>query len=109
MFSPFNAEATGLNLPTIKKIQDCIASFSDIKTAVLYGSRAMGTYKNGSDIDLCFLGDSLQQETISKLSFALDDLLLPYSFDLCVYNSIENPNLKDHIDRVGMEFFKSLP
>ena len=72
---------------------------------ILYGSRAKGNYKNGSDIDLCFFGKDLTKDIIYKIDLVLDDLLLPYSFDLSIYKDLENQELKDHIDRIGTVFY----
>jgi len=73
----------------------------------LYGSRAKGNYKPGSDIDLTLKGIGLDLKLINKISIELDDLLLPYTFDLSIYNAIDDPALIEHIERVGTTFFKS--
>jgi predicted nucleotidyltransferase len=82
-----------------------LKKFPQIEKAVLYGSRAMGTYKPGSDIDLSLFGKSLTQNLIWKISQELDDLLLPQVFDLSLFESLDNPELKDHIVRVGIMFY----
>ena len=97
-------EKSGLKLETIKSIQNVLRSNPEIKHAVLYGSRAMGTYRIGSDIDLCLKGKDLNTSLILKIENQLDDLLLPYTFDICIYDKIDNQNLIDHIDRVGISF-----
>ena len=72
----------GLKEPVIGRIQAVFASFAEVDEAILYGSRAKGNYKNGSDIDLTFKGKELNQDIIGKIDTELDDLLLPYMFDL---------------------------
>jgi len=72
----------------------------------LYGSRAKGNYKPGSVIDLTLKGYGLDLKLINKISIALDDLLLPYTFDLSIYDSIDAPALIEHIRRVGIVFYK---
>lgn len=65
-----------------------------------------GNYNNGSDIDLTLTGKNL---TISKqfsIATKLDDLLLPHKIDLSIYHKIDNPELIDHINRVGVIFYK---
>ena len=105
MFKPLVIGKTGLSEQTIKKIQGCLGQFDKIQAAILYGSRAKGNFRNGSDIDLCLLGDNLDSKIILKLDNQLDELMLPYSFDISVFDHIESQDLKDHIKRVGMIFF----
>lgn len=96
---------TGLNNDVIEKIQGVFALHSEVDEAVLYGSRAKGTYKPASDIDLTLIGTSLDLTIQQKIENELDDLLLPYKFDLSIYHQITNKDLIDHIERVGKPFF----
>lgn len=91
----------GLSDETIKAILDVFSQFPQIEKAVLFGSRAKGNFKNGSDIDICLFGD-IDLPLLQKIELQLDDLSLPYTVDLAVYNSIQNTDLKEHIDRVGV-------
>lgn len=75
-----------------------------VERVVLFGSRAKGNYRDGSDIDVCLYGNiSLAQ--IYILQDLLDDLMLPYKFDLIVYETINNLELIDHIERVGVVLY----
>lgn len=76
-----------------------------VDKAVIYGSRAKGTYKNGTDIDLTLYGNLSYQE-LMRIENELDDLLLPWSIDLSLYNHIDNPSLREHIERVGSVFYE---
>ncbi|MEI6521123.1 MAG: nucleotidyltransferase domain-containing protein [bacterium] len=96
----------GLPDMTIDKIKTVLTNFPDVEKAILYGSRAKGNYKNGSDIDLTIIGNALTLKTIYKIENALDDLLLPYKIDLSIYENITNPALTDHINRVGIIFYE---
>src|SRR5690606_13361766 len=89
----------GLPLNTIQKINDIFRKYSQIKTAIIYGSRAKGTYRNGSDIDLTLKGEKLNLGILLKIENELDDLLLPYKIDLSLHESIENKDLLEHIQR----------
>ncbi|RME15464.1 MAG: nucleotidyltransferase domain-containing protein, partial [Bdellovibrio sp.] len=60
----------------------------------------------GSDIDLCLIGDQITQEDLSLLLQCLDDLNLPYTFDIILYKDIDNSQLKSHIHRVGQVFYE---
>lgn len=96
---------SGLSSTDIQKILKVFESFPQIESALLYGSRAMGTYRDGSDIDLTLKGDPLDLKVLNRVSNALDDLLLPYQFDLSVYASLQNQDILDHIERVGVLFY----
>jgi len=92
-----------------KLMQNIIQIFSkhiEIEKVIIFGSRAKGTYKNGSDIDLAIIGD-INIQNLNLISIELDNLESPYIFDLCNYNKINNLDLKEHIDRVGKEIYKS--
>ena len=82
------------------------ARFPAVDKAVLYGSRAMGTYKVGSDIDLALYGDRLTLPQLAAISSELDDLLLPYTIDLSVFAMLNNADLREHIGRVGKVFYE---
>ncbi len=96
----------GLKDTHIEKIQSVFANYCNIDKAILYGSRAKGNYRNGSDIDLTLVGENLDLSTLLKIENELDDLLLPYKIDVSIFHKIENPDLVDHINLVGKLFFE---
>lgn len=96
---------TGLSLDSTSKICAVFKKFPQVEQAILYGSRAMGTFKSGSDIDITLIGHDLTQDLIWKIGQALDDILLPYMFDLSLFETIDNPELKEHIARVGIVLY----
>jgi len=96
----------GLPEATVAKICAILARFPAVEKAVLYGSRAKGTYKPGSDIDLTLLGDHLSSATLGKIADQLDDLLLPYQIDLSIFDQINHEGLREHIQRVGQVFYQ---
>jgi predicted nucleotidyltransferase len=96
----------GLPDEAIDAICSVFRNHPQIQMAVLYGSRAKGTYKNGSDIDLTLKGDQIDQRTRNRIDDELDDLLLPWMFDLSIYSNIENPDLIAHIDRIGIPIYQ---
>jgi len=96
----------GLRETIIEKICTVLACYSQVEKAVLYGSRAKGNYKNGSDIDLTLHGGvSLTLNVLYKIMNELDDLLLPYTIDLSIFNDIGDPDVIEHIQRVGVTFY----
>ena len=96
----------GLGDSAIEKICSVQNQFPSISKAVLYCSRSKGPNKNGSDIDLCLFGTDIDQILVYRIEESLDDLLLPYQFDLSAYSSLSNKDLIDHIDRIGVLFFQ---
>jgi len=97
---------TGLNDSDIKKIQTVLNLHQEIEKAILFGSRAKGNYKPASDIDLTLVGDELTLTIQQKIENELDDLLLPYKFDISIYHTISSNELVEHIERVGQLFFQ---
>ncbi len=91
----------GIEKTIWEKIFDVFVKTPSVDKVVLYGSRAKGTFKNGSDIDLAIFGDDFNLHLLRNLMDKLDDLLLPYTFDVVVYKDITNADLKLHIDRFG--------
>jgi type I restriction enzyme S subunit len=96
----------GLKLHTIQAIQNVFVTYPTIEKAILYGSRAKGNYRNGSDIDLTLVGENLTLSEQFTIETALDDLLLPYKIDLSLYHKMDNPDLLDHIEKVGINFYE---
>lgn len=93
---------TGLTQTDIRRITAAIKQFPEIDDAVIFGSRATGTHKKASDVDLAIKGRAVTPETIQRLNFLLnEELPLPYFFDVVHYESLENRLLVEHIDRVG--------
>jgi predicted nucleotidyltransferase len=95
----------GLKDEVIRKMQAVFACFPDVERVSLYGSRAKGDYKPGSDIDLTMHGEDLTAPQLRDIAEALDDLLLPYTIDLSIFTQLEHAELRDHIERVGQRFY----
>ncbi|WP_428817431.1 nucleotidyltransferase family protein [Clostridium butyricum] len=92
----------GLLERDIRYIKKALEQCEEIEKAIIFGSRAMGNYKNGSDVDIAVLGELISNNTILKLNDYLNEIYpLPYFFDIINYNSITNENLKKHIDIEG--------
>ena len=96
----------GLKDEVIEKINRVFAAYPEVEEVVLYGSRAKGSQRPGSDIDLTLKGLTLNLQILNRISRDLDDLLLPYTFDLSIFHQIENSDLIDHIKRVGKVFYR---
>ena len=96
----------GLSEQVINQVSEVFTRFPEVEEVVLYGSRAKGNFKPGSDIDLTLKGDDLRLHLLNSISLCLDDLLLPYTFDLSIFRHIDNADLLDHIQRAGKVFYK---
>ena len=97
----------GLDTNTIRDIKNCLAKFPQIDKALLYGSRAKGNYKNGSDIDLTLIGKNLSlRGHIYPLQGELDKLYLPYTFDISIFSKLSDLEFIEHILRVGKSFYQ---
>ena len=100
-----NLNACGLACEDIEKIRTTLAQYPLVEKAIVYGSRAKGNYRASSDIDLTLVGYALHYDDLLAIAGDLDELLLPYTFDLSLWHQIDNKNLQDHIKRVGQPFY----
>ena len=102
----------GLPKTTIEKLCGVFSLHPGIHTALVYGSRAKGNYRPGSDIDLTLQcdgpGSNLPFAEFLQIQDEIDDLMLPYSVDLSQYGQLANPDLLDHINRVGRPLYVRL-
>lgn len=97
----------GLHQNTIDQVNFIFEQFPEIETVLIYGSRAKGGFREGSDIDLSLKGNNLDENTCVRIHSLIEDLNTPYFFDITYYDAIENEALKAHIDRVGKLFYKN--
>lgn len=96
----------GLEPHELQILQEVLKTFPHITEAILFGSRALGTHRKASDVDLAIKGN-IDIQTLSKLKYFLEEeTLLPYFFDVLIYNDIKNKELKRHIDEIGEIIWK---
>ena len=92
----------GLSDKTFDTLESIFRKYSGIRQVILYGSRAKGNYRNGSDIDLSLKTDnSFTRTDLLHIAGDFDDSDMPYFVDVSIYDKLSNPDLKAHIDRVG--------
>lgn len=96
----------GLSHDELQLLLHVFGLHPEIQKVVLFGSRAKGTYRKNSDIDLAVWGTQ-NELYIALLAQELDELPLPYKFDIQAYDAIVNPDLRNHIDRVGIVIYKA--
>jgi predicted nucleotidyltransferase len=94
----------GLKPEVIEKLLLVFQRYPKVEKILIYGSRAMGNYRPGSDIDLTIKGKQLQWNDLQSIELEIDELLLPYKIDLSLYHQIDNKELIDHIERWGVKF-----
>ena len=97
----------GLKQSCIERMRSVFSGHPQVRQVILYGSRAKGNYRNGSDIDLTIKGEAVTLSELMQIETELDDLLLPYKIDLSLLHKINDADLVDHIKRVGAVFFES--
>jgi len=102
MSNPF-----GISDKSNKILLETFSKYQEIDEVIIFGSRAKGNYKKGSDIDIAIKG----QKSSAKLAMDIKGILneeapIPYYVDVVDYNSLNQPELKEHIDRVGKVFYK---
>lgn len=95
----------GLSPETTTLIKEVFIKFPQIKEVKLFGSRAMGNYRPGSDIDLAIFSDALTHGELMNILRELEDLELLYEIDCIDYKKITEPALKEHINLLGKTFY----
>lgn len=98
----------GLSEKTINKINSVFEKHVEIDEVIIYGSRAKGNFREGSDIDITIKGKMLSYTILSKINQEIDDLNTPYLFDICVFETLESKDFIEHINRVGKTFYKKI-
>ena len=97
----------GLSDTVIRELQEVFRHHANIEKVLIFGSRAKGNYREGSDIDLAALGTGLDYSQLLQILTEIDDLELLYSVDLLDYSKTINTPIGEHIDRVGQVFYQS--
>ncbi len=97
----------GLLERDLNYITEAVKKYPEVEETILFGSRAIGNYKKGSDIDLALIGEKVDRKIVRRLSDDLnEEYPLPYFFDIVNYNEITNEELKKHINSVGKSIYK---
>ena len=98
----------GLSDKTLSTLDSILRKYPGIKECIIYGSRAKGNYRNGSDIDLSLkAGDNFDFTDLLRIASDFDDSDIPYLVDISIYDDISNTELKAHIDRIGKILYYS--
>lgn len=101
---------TRLSHAELAEINAVLQRFVAVGSAVIFGSRAKGNFRRGSDVDIALKGKDITFRNVSDINYELnEESPLIYFFDILDYGSLESTDLKEHIDRVGIEFFRREP
>jgi predicted nucleotidyltransferase len=96
----------GLRDKDLQTVIAILQQHPDVEQALIFGSRAKGNYKPGSDVDIALKGATLDHKIVSHISSILnEETQMPYKFDVLNYDAISNKDLTEHIDRVGIVFY----
>lgn len=96
----------GLSDLTINDLRNVFRSYPNIKKVVIFGSRAKGNFREGSDIDLAVIGDGISKDQLSDINMQIEDLGLLYKVDILDYNKYKDTPIGEHIARVKKIFYK---
>ncbi|UCZ56925.1 nucleotidyltransferase domain-containing protein [Desulfurispirillum indicum] len=99
----------GLSAELTSQLREELAKHPAISKAILFGSRAKGNFRPNSDIDLCLIAPELSFSEYLQVADAIDEILFPYSVDLILAHQVENPDVMEHIERIGVIVFSAFP
>lgn len=100
-----NADKFGLTTRDLDCLFTILSKYPTIELVYVFGSRAKGNFKQGSDIDLAIMNSGITDEVIRLLKVDFEESALPYMVDVINYPLLKNQQLKDHIDRIGVQFY----
>ena len=98
----------GLSDSTIDKLQEVFRRYAEVDEVIIYGSRAKGNFRNGSDIDITVKGNRINRKIMSSIWQDIEDLNFPYKVDLSDFQVLNTPDLSDHIERVGKVLYRKI-
>lgn len=102
-----NYKDFGLKRRDMDEILMTISNYKEVESALIFGSRAKGTFKKGSDIDLALKGSELHHKIIKEISIQLNEYIpIPFFVDVIDYSHLKKKELKKHIEVFGKLIYK---
>ena len=95
----------GLTQKHLEFLRTLFLAYPEIEAVVLFGSRAKGSHKIGSDVDLLLKGEGVTVGTLARLGAAIEDSSFPYFVDLVSENTLTSKELQEHIRQFGVEIY----
>jgi len=96
----------GLSDSDIQQMQEVFTAHPSVREVLIFGSRAMGNYGPGSDIDLAVVSDTLTFDDLLELNVSIERIGLLYKIDLLDFKRITDPDVREHIQRAGKVFYR---
>jgi predicted nucleotidyltransferase len=96
----------GLSSKEIAVIHAIFTKYPEVHRVCLFGSRAKGNHARGSDVDLAIMNEGVGSDVARRIKGELEESSLPYVVDLVNYPEIGHHELKEHIKRVGIDFYR---
>ena len=96
----------GLTARDMQTIRAIFAKYTEITLVYVFGSRAKGNYRKGSDLDLAVMSPNIREKIIRRLKNDFEESSLPFTVDLVHYPTLTHPGLKMHIESVGVSFYE---
>ncbi|MBI2422160.1 MAG: nucleotidyltransferase domain-containing protein [Candidatus Hydrogenedentes bacterium] len=96
----------GLPDATLSTVRRILNDHPAVEKAILYDSRAKGTYRPASDIDLTLYGEVLDLGVLASIAAQLEESSIPYQVDLSLWDALDHEGLREHIARVGVVFYE---
>lgn len=98
----------GIPKDLLLNLKEIFSKHSEVNCVKIYGSRAKGTFREGSDVDITLIGNDIDNTILNNIEFEIDELDSPYLFDVSIYSQLSSVNLKEHIDRIGIEIYSKV-
>lgn len=107
---PLSADETGLTPQKVQTILRVIAGIGEetdsrVAQILLFGSRAKGTWREGSDIDLAITGTGITRGDVYRWVDRLEDELFPWSVDCALVDENAGEAFLAPIRRVGIVLY----
>lgn len=96
----------GLTERDFLTIETIFKKHPKVTHVIIFGSRAKGNYKLGSDIDLAIMNKGIDTAELAKIKNDFSESSLPYMVDLVLYDKLTTPEFIEHINRIGYLFIK---
>ena len=96
----------GLTIEELELLCSLFTRQKEIEQVILYGSRAKGTHKPFSDVDITLLGIGLSRSHLNRLMADIDESSLPYFFDVSILNKITDLDLMEQIEKTGVVLYQ---
>lgn len=97
---------TGIPDKQMPQLINVLRQYQNVEKAAFFGSRAMGNARRGSDVDIALFGKSITDDDVWRIHDQLEEgTTLPYFFDVLHYETLNDVEIKAHINRVALEFY----